>query len=203
MQYDRIVIGYHGCDRDLAERILAEFPTTPFQASANDYDWLGKGIYFWEYGLDLALRWAEQQHPANPGVVGALIQLGNCFDLMDTRFTAELGQAASRYVAFLQTAEQAIPVNRGQDLGARKFDCAVINWYLQALEDEEIEVYDTIRCGFTEGEPIYWNESLGIQTGIYHQSHIQLAVRNPRSIIGVFRPYLAEVSRQYGSDRLR
>jgi len=38
MQYARMVVGYHGCDAEVAERIL---DGTPFTPSRNDYDWLG------------------------------------------------------------------------------------------------------------------------------------------------------------------
>jgi hypothetical protein len=34
------VLGYHGCDRDVGERLLAG---EAFQPSDNDYDWLGPG----------------------------------------------------------------------------------------------------------------------------------------------------------------
>lgn len=92
MRHDRTVIGYHGCDEAVARRLLAG---EPFRKSKNDFDWLGEGIYFWEYGKDRALQFArEQQHRGKverPSVVGALLHLGNCFDLMDTRFTTELG----------------------------------------------------------------------------------------------------------------
>ena len=49
------VLGYHGCDLSIGEKLLGG---TPFKASQNDYDWLGPGIYFWEAnpirGLDYA-----------------------------------------------------------------------------------------------------------------------------------------------------
>lgn len=37
-------IGYHGTRLTFAERILAE----DFRGSANDWEWLGHGIYFWQ-----------------------------------------------------------------------------------------------------------------------------------------------------------
>ena len=58
MKYDRIIIAYHGCDAEIAERLLHG---EPFRMSQNDYDWLGEGIYFWEYGADRALRFAHNQ----------------------------------------------------------------------------------------------------------------------------------------------
>jgi len=49
------ILGYHGCDKSVGERILKG---EPFKQSNNDYDWLGPGIYFWEAnptrGLDFA-----------------------------------------------------------------------------------------------------------------------------------------------------
>ena len=51
MHYDRTVIGYHGCDETVAEQLL---DTGVFKPSTNAYDWLGHGIYFWEWGLDRA-----------------------------------------------------------------------------------------------------------------------------------------------------
>ncbi len=52
--YQRLVIGYHGCDRTVAEDVLLRGGT--LKPSANPYDWLGKGIYFWEHGPDRGLE---------------------------------------------------------------------------------------------------------------------------------------------------
>lgn len=86
MKYDHTIVAYHGCDAETAERLLRG---DSFRKSQNDYDWLGEGIYFWEYGADRAMRFAHDQQRRGkvtaPAIVGALIQLGRCFDLMDTR----------------------------------------------------------------------------------------------------------------------
>jgi hypothetical protein len=56
------------------------------KVSENDYDWLGTGIYFWEFGPDRAMAWAEELHGrypkrvTKPAVLGAVIQLGTCLD---------------------------------------------------------------------------------------------------------------------------
>lgn len=182
MKYDRTVIAYHGCDEEVADRILRG---EPIKKSENDYDWLGKGIYFWEYGAARAMSFAEEQRKRSkvkvPTVIGALIQLGNCFDLMDTKYTEEL------QIAFemLKRTGRPLPTNGGSapDKKLRRLDCAVMNFYLQALEEAEEPVrFDTVRCGFVEGEPAFEG------SGIHHQSHIQVAVRNPACILGVFRP---------------
>lgn len=41
-----LVVGFHGCDKSVVDAVIAG--KTELLASANDYDWLGNGIYFWE-----------------------------------------------------------------------------------------------------------------------------------------------------------
>jgi hypothetical protein len=184
MHYDRTIIGYHGCDRAVAERLLAG---APFKESVNDYDWLGRGIYFWEYGLDRALQFAFDQKRRSkvkkPAVVGALLQLGNCFDLMDTAHTRELGEAFHLWSRAIVGSGAAIPNNSGtsRDRLLRRRDCALLNWHLDQLDDDHTS-YDSVRCGFVEGGEAFPG------SGIAVQSHTQIAVRNPACVIGVFRP---------------
>jgi hypothetical protein len=181
-----MVIAYHGCDAEVAERLLRG---EQFQRSQNDYDWLGEGVYFWEYGADRALEFAHDQKRRGklrtPAVVGALVQLGTCFDLMDTRFTKELPVAFRMLKRSRAETGEPLPINEGRppDKLLRRRDCAVLNYYLQRLQ-ERGKPYDTVRCGFVEGPPAY--EGSGIQC----QSHVQIAVRNDACILGVFRPTL-------------
>jgi hypothetical protein len=185
VRYDRTVIAYHGCDTRTADDLLKG---EPFKPSENDYDWLGAGTYFWEFGADRAMRFAEEQAKrgkiAAPAIVGAVLQLGNCFDLMDTRFTRELPNAFRRLKTFLEKVNQPLPENKGKtpDKKLRRLDCAVINFYLELLEDNQDVSYDTVRCGFVEGPEAFKG------SGIRHQSHVQIAVRNPICIVGVSRP---------------
>jgi hypothetical protein len=120
-----------------------------------------------------------------PAIVGALIQLGNCFDLMDIKFTDELSVAFEMLKKLHEDEGRTLPENAGAtpDKKLRRLDCAVLNFYLSGLEnaDEPIR-YDTVRCGFVEGDPAFPG------SGIRHQSHVQLAVRNPSCVVGVFRP---------------
>lgn len=188
MKYDRIVIAYHGCDAEVAEQLLRG---EPFKRSQNDYDWLGEGIYFWEYGADRAMRFARDQKRRGklqtPAIVGALVQLGRCFDLMDTRFTDELPAAFDMLrVAYAQRGKP-LPENRGKtpDKLLRHRDCAVLNLYLRLQLEEQNQPYDSVRCGFVEGPPAFPG------SGIRRQSHVQLAVRNPACVVGVLRPTIA------------
>jgi hypothetical protein len=59
LAYQRTVIAYHGCDESVARRVLLD--GEKLEASENDYDWLGHGIYFWEHGKQRALEWAIYQ----------------------------------------------------------------------------------------------------------------------------------------------
>ena len=47
------------------------------------------------------------------------------------------------------------------------------------MEDDD---FDSVRCMFQEGEPLYEN------SGFYRQTHIQICVRNPNCIKAVFDP---------------
>jgi hypothetical protein len=78
-----LILGYHGCDAAVAERLLAG---APFQISRNAYDWLGFGAYFREGDPELGLQWAHlmQQRGAPitmPADVGAVTDPGWCLDL--------------------------------------------------------------------------------------------------------------------------
>lgn len=183
MRYDRRVLGYHGCTREVAIGILAD---TPFQTSANDFDWLGKGIYFWEYGPDRAMRFireklARENRKDEPAVVGAILQLGTCFDLLDTENTAALAEVYPAFVETLEAVGDDLPRNAGRtsDLKLRRLDCAVLNWYLDLAQD-----YQTVRGCFVEGGPAFPG------SGLQAEAHIQIAVRDPGCIIGTFRPTL-------------
>lgn len=186
MEYARLVVGYHGCDEAVARRILRG--RASFRASENAYDWLGKGVYFWEHGADRAFRFAKFQKSRGkvktPTVVGALIQLGRCFDLLDTRFTADVAAAYPLLRKAWQKAGRQLPKNGGggPDKKLRFLDCAVLNAYLQAADDQAGKSYQTVRGAFREGRPVF-NRSC-----IYAETHIQIAVRDPACIVGVFRP---------------
>lgn len=184
MRSERIIIGYHGCDIRTAESLLAG---EPFKPSINDFDWLGWGVYFWEYGEDRAFRFAEEQRRRGkvnrPAVVAAAIQLGNCFDLLDTRFTADLAAAYEPWAKRLGELGVRLPENGGgpPDKKLRRRDCAVLNWYLDQAKLLGV-VYDTVRGGFVEGGPVYEG------SGIHRETHIQIAVRSPACILEVFSP---------------
>jgi hypothetical protein len=103
LDYQRTVIGYHGCDKEVADRVFID--NGKLEYSENAHDWLGKGIYFWEYGRSRAHDWAKWRSLIGggnvkiktPAVVGAYIHLGNCFDLLDAANTKLLGEMYDLY----------------------------------------------------------------------------------------------------------
>ena len=162
--YQRTVIGYHGCDRTIVEKVLIR--RARLEASHNKHDWLGAGVYFWEYGPQRAFDWAvgiskrHSERVKEPSVLGAHIHLGVCFDLLDTRFTDML---ADLYPSFEKTLnEQRIPIplnnpahGKDHDLVRRNLDCAMLNWAIPIIEKELGVHFQTVRGVFQEGIRAY------------------------------------------------
>jgi hypothetical protein len=184
------VLGYHGCDRKVGERLLAG---EKFVRSENDYDWLGSGIYFWEAnprrGLEFAyiLQRYRRRHGLpdqinEPFVVGAAIDLGLCLDLTTSTGIQAVGDAYQDFLELCEQADIEPPDNEaGDDHVFRRLDCAVINHLHSIREKGSLPPFDVVKGVFTEGERLYPN------SGFREKTHIQICVRNPQCIKGVFR----------------
>jgi len=162
----RVVVGYHGTRLDRATEII---DTERFNPSKNDYDWLGHGIYFWEYAPLRAWQWAKEKNGADAAVIEAQIELGYCLDLTDIRFTENVRAAYWGLREAYARAGEVLPINRGK---LRYLDCFVINYLCGFI----IPHCDTVRAPFLEGNPIYDGSAL------LTQSHVQLVVRNDACI---------------------
>ena len=184
------VLGYHGCDRTVAEQLLNGAAFTP---SSNEWDWLGHGIYFWEAnpvrGLEFSnqlQRWRAKtgKGPAinDPHVVGAAVDLGFCLDLLSSTGTQAV---ASAYIDLLKYCEEAgidPPKNPGSpDSLFRVLDCAVINHLHSVRSAAGLPPFDTVRGAFMEGGRLYPG------SGFHKKTHMQICVVNPSCIKGVFR----------------
>lgn len=53
------VLGFHGCDKAVAEHVLASTGKQHLRRSTNRHDWLGNGIYFWESSPQRAMEWVH------------------------------------------------------------------------------------------------------------------------------------------------
>jgi hypothetical protein len=186
-RFARVIIGYHGCDADFAAQILnGRRPIDSWRPSENRFDWLGHGIYFWEHSPWRARRWAEQRsgrHGRVAAVIGAVIQLGRCFDLLNEEITGLLTDTYDSLEAVYRAQSESLPRNRGPEGKMRVLDCLIINDCLERLKTQRVE-YDTVRGAFREGPEVYPG------AGFTRETHIQISVRNPSCILGVFRPNL-------------
>lgn len=182
------VVGYHGCDADVARRIVnGELTLLP---SDKKYDWLGPGAYFWEADPQRGFEWAEQAKKRgkiqDPAVIGAIIDLGNCLDLLSRENLDLVRTAHQLFVEEQMEAGLTIPENKSRagepDRILRYLDCAVIRFLHKVLEEQKAEPFDTVRGLFPEGDPLYDG------AGFLDRNHIQIAVCNVDQILGVFFP---------------
>lgn len=185
-----LVIGFHGCDQTIVDKVING--REPLLASKNNYDWLGHGIYFWENNVERAFDWAVQLSKRKdssvslPAVVGAVIDLGYCFDLMDNHFLNELREGYYTLVKLCEIYNLPLPKNSkgkgSEDLLLRKLDCAVIQTIHNIHKETKSKPYDSVRGVFWEGGDIYPN------AGFKEKNHIQICICNPNCIKGYFLP---------------
>lgn len=188
-----VIYGFHGCDRRVGESVLSSH-THHLNASENIYDWLGHGIYFWEASPERALQFAREAvtrkkitkgRIRHPYVVGAVIELGNCLNLLDHSGLMQMRQAYDSLKASAEKEGKELAVNKRKDESGsytlRALDCAVLehlHWYRKQAELPE---YDTVIGALWEGQELYSG------AGITDKNHVQLCVRTERSIRGYFR----------------
>ena len=186
-RFARHVLGYHGCEAAFARKLLdGSVPIDEWNPSTNQYDWLGHGIYFWEHSPWRAARWAKERCASmgvETAVVGAVIQLGRCFDLLNEQITGLLADEYNLLAKDFADENLPLPKNCGPNGGKRDLDCLVINDCLSRLRAQGNE-HDTVRGAFSEGSDVYPG------SGFTRETHIQIAVKKSACILGVFRPNL-------------
>ena len=185
-----LVVGFHGCDKSIADAVVAG--KKELIASTNDYDWLGNGIYFWENNEERAWKWADDlAKRANstvnePAVIGAIIDLGYCFDLTDSSYLQELKYAFNIFKATCDNLGKELPQNKpirnSTDLLLRRLDCSVVQTALELNKKANAHPYDSVKGVFWEGQELYPN------AGFREKNHIQICVCNPNCIKGYFLP---------------
>lgn len=192
---DGLIIGFHGCDKSVRDKIISTKGEV-LKPSDNDYDWLGQGIYFWEGNARRALNFAKylsknpphnkKQTIKNPSALGAVIDLGYCFNLLDSENLQELKLAFNTLEKssdqFGIKMPENVPLKQNGDLLKRYLDCAVIETAVQLNKDITNKEYDSVRGVFFEGKELYPN------AGFKDKNHIQIALRNPNCVKGYFAP---------------
>lgn len=182
------VLGYHGCDAEVARKVINR--EEKLRPSDKKYDWLGPGIYFWESDPHRAAEWARQAKDRGrvdvPAVVGAVIDLGNCLDLLNRENIELVRDAHALFVEEQERSGLAIPVNKslaGEPEKILRFlDRAVIQYLHEILEEGGAEGFDSVRGLFPEGEELFPG------AGFRDRNHIQIAVCNSKLILGLFYP---------------
>lgn len=177
------ILGYHGCDQTVAERLLKN---QAFKPSQNNYDWLGEGVYFWEAnplrGVEFAAEASTRKGSKikRAAVVGAVIDLGYCLDLTTSLGLQQVKTAYERLKEVSELAGKSLPLNRSDGL-RRNLDCAVINYLHRLTAGEKKPAFDSVKALFVEGSELYPG------SGLREKNHIQIAIRNLDCIKGVFR----------------
>jgi hypothetical protein len=198
-----LIIGFHGCDRAAAAALINN-PDT-IKVSKQPHDWLGHGMYFWENNQERAKQWAverqfrKKKDVAEAAVIGAVIQLGYCCDLLDSRFTGLLKNYYPPMEDWYNKMGRQLPVNKDLSSDPHKnkllriLDCTVIEFMHSHIEEQckkdkrekgfsELKIFDSARGVFTEGGPIYEGAE------IFEKTHIQICIRNSNCIKGFFLP---------------
>ena len=112
--------------------------------------------------------------------------MGDCFDLLDTKFTNLLKTAYPAFVARLKILSVETPKNeKARPDGTKLFhnlDRAVIEYTIGLLNDGENRKIQSVRGAFWEGNEVFDGSA------IMEQSHIQIAVRDENCVLGYFKP---------------
>jgi hypothetical protein len=194
--YHRTVIGYHGTYLSVAIRLVTR--VNEFKLSERDYDWLGKGVYFWEYAPKQALNFAkirqsqlkkkrnktfhEQQRATERlAVVACMIRLGFCLDMTEPENVEYVKEI---YDSYKDVVGENLPKNNRK---YRKLDNAVFEYAYKVIEAAAPkQKVDTSRGVYvpTDGGKRIWDGSW-----ISRDTHIQLCVRNMSSILGTWLHY--------------
>lgn len=185
-----LVFGFHGCDKDIRDIVINGGELKP---SLNSYDWLGNGIYFWEADPQRALEWAKQaalrksSSVKTPAVLGAIIDLGNCLDLMNRQSIPMLQYGYEWLKISYKKQYKSLPQNKNvknnADMLYRDLDCAVIQKIHElATKNPNMMPFDSVRGLFIEGKEPYAG------SGFREKTHIQLCIVNPNCTKGYFLP---------------
>jgi len=183
-----LILGFHGTDESIVNDVLNG--KGDLKKRDNVYDWLGHGIYFWDNSPSRAMDWAidlskrKGSKIKKPAVVGAILDLGYCLDLLDYKNLEFVKFGYSMLESTLSASKTPMPQNKGDDadLTLRELDCAAIQSLHKSISDDNEKEFDSVRGVFWEGKKLYPN------AGFREKNHIQICVRNIDCIKGYFLP---------------
>ncbi len=202
--YPNLILGFHGTDKKVADKVIRKEESLTHKK--NPYDWLGHGVYFWESNPERAFEFAtelkERGKIDTPAVVGAVLDLGHCLNLLDSKYLKIVEEAYSFFKVYCDQNDKVMPENEdakgNTDLLLRYLDCSVIETVHAmrkkteeslifesekcTLNERKIRAFDSIRGAFIEGKPLYNG------AGFKKKNHIQICIRNFNCIKGLFYP---------------
>jgi hypothetical protein len=196
-----LILGFHGCDRQVRDRFLLN--PNEYQISQEPFDWLGHGLYFWENNYERAFQWAEEKKKKGriqePSVIGAVLFLGHCCDLLEQKYIRLLTSYHAICRETYKDLNKQLPQNK--DLHTDPFnnkllrylDCTIIEFMYAELSAQiksdvaekghtTYKIFDSTRGAFIEGGPAFEG------AGIHEKTHLQICIRNPNCIKGFFLP---------------
>lgn len=179
-----VAIGYHGTTQDKAEEILAR---QKFDISTNDYDWLGRGTYFWQSAPVRAWAWALAKAKRNgfdPAVLSVEIQIRDCLDLLDITYWKFLKTIAPSCTSSGVSQVGFIEAITNPTVTGKKFNFAdrlLIDQAVASLQKQTGTRITSVRAAFPEDNPIHTTSWL------FERSHVQIAVRDPSVLTGTIQ----------------
>jgi hypothetical protein len=182
--YHRTIIGYHGTRLSVALDVVNR--KREINSSRNPDDWLGHGVYFWKYAPQQALWWARRRasryHWGEPiAILGSMIRLGFCFDLLDPYNAIYLKSIHDRYREARESASFPVPKNGHH---RRFLDCAVFQYAYATIEENQGQkTIDSARAVYV---PTDKNKRIYPTSWLPTEAHIQICVRNPACILGTW-----------------
>lgn len=156
-----LLIGFHGCEQAVRDEIIAG--KRVMHPSKNRHDWLGSGIYFWENNYARAMDFAKNPPGKKkfdvPSVLGAVIDLQFCLDLLDSAWLERVKFSYHSLSISAETIGQELPLNKtaknSKDLLIRELDCAVIESLHLTRIERGLKPFDSVRGVFIEGQELY------------------------------------------------
>ncbi len=164
-------IGYHGTSKSAVDSIL----DYNLIQSDNPYDWLGIGFYFFQDAPVRAKIWAVERK-TEPAVIGAVISLENCIDLLDIDWWDTLTKSHDFIKRKFEREHKPMPTQMG---GRHNLDKTVLDYVVDKLENQGIH-YNSIRAIFREGDSPYPGSDFR------NLDHVQIAVRSKDAILKIW-----------------
>jgi hypothetical protein len=189
------IIGFHSCEKEVGLKVLNG--KDYLRPSDNPWDWLGPGVYFWEQNPHRAIQYAEEcakgkqkfsGQITTPFVLGAIIELGYCLNLIEPDSLKIVEEAHNALVQTISDAGSKVAENKGAN---RALDCAVFKYVHESNVKTGGKEYDTIRSPFHEGGALYKTSNFS------KRLHMEVCVLNPTCIKGYFLPLPHETFNPY------